>query len=82
MEQRKRRRRRNLEPKFHVLPPRLINGAEARHYVGGKVILKRLQDMGLVPVTSGHKNVRYDVRDLDLYIDALKGGWGDRRQKQ
>lgn len=56
------------------IEPRVYDSKETLTYVGGDLILKKLQAIGLRPISEGHKAVRYDREDLDRFIDALKGG--------
>ncbi|MEA3208265.1 MAG: hypothetical protein QOE70_1322 [Chthoniobacter sp.] len=56
---------------------RIRDLAQAERYVGGAANLKRMRDAGLVkPWKKLHRDVQFDVCDLDAAIDHIKQhGW-------
>jgi hypothetical protein len=61
---------------LRVQHSRLMTKAEAAHYFG--IAVKRFEAMCPVrPVRLADRIERYDVQDLDLWIENLKGGTAD-----
>jgi len=56
---------------------RIITLRQAAVDVGGKTNLARLRDAGFVrPWKAKHRDVQFDIRDLDAAIDRIKmEGW-------
>lgn len=50
---------------------------QAEKYVGGAANLKRMRDSGLLkPFKALHRDVQFDLRDLDAAIESIKlNGW-------
>ena len=58
---------------FRVIPPRMLNKREAAEYC--KIPQNRLStDCSVTPIEMPNGSKAYDVRDLDDWIDQLKGG--------
>jgi hypothetical protein len=59
-----------------VIPKRMLDKKEAAHHCGRP--LKRFEtECPAQPVRFSNGDIRYDVRDLDAWIDSLKAGAGD-----
>jgi hypothetical protein len=64
----KKRRRGNPRGEARIMTLR-----QAAVYVGGKTNLTRLRDAGFVrPWKAKHRDVQFDIRDLDAAIDRSK----------
>lgn len=57
--------------------PRLMKTAVAEVYLGGRVILMKLEELGLLaPARATGKSKFYDRKDLDAAVDAARvQGW-------
>jgi hypothetical protein len=61
---------------IRVAPRRMLSTKEAAEYCG--LVAKRFTgDCGVTPVAMPSGIRLYDMRDLDQWIDGLKGGAGD-----
>jgi hypothetical protein len=59
-----------------VVPRRMYTATEAAQYCG--IPPKNFAHVtGIAPVSMPGGKVRYDVRDLDVWIDTIKMGTGD-----
>jgi hypothetical protein len=58
---------------LNVIPKRMLTKTEAAHHCGRSV--KRFEaECGVSPVKFPNGDSRYDVQDLDKWIDGLKAG--------
>jgi len=58
---------------LHFQPKRLLTKSEAAHHCGRSV--RRFEvECPIAPVAFSNGDRRYDVRDLDRWIDGLKAG--------
>jgi hypothetical protein len=58
---------------INITPKRMLTKAEAAHHCGRPV--KRFEvECPVRPVQFANGDLRYDVRDLDAWLDSLKGG--------
>lgn len=58
---------------LNVIPKRMLTKAEAAHHCGRPV--KRFEvECVVAPVKFPNGDARYDVRDLDAWLDSLKAG--------
>jgi glutamate/tyrosine decarboxylase-like PLP-dependent enzyme len=58
---------------LHFLPKRLLTKSEAAHHCGRSV--RRFDvECRVAPVKFPNGDLRYDVRDLDQWIDSMKAG--------
>lgn len=58
---------------LNIIPKRMLTKAEAAHHCGRSV--KRFEvECDVAPVKFPNGDTRFDVRDLDAWIDRLKGG--------
>ncbi|BDV35673.1 hypothetical protein SS37A_32020 [Methylocystis iwaonis] len=58
---------------LNIIPKRMLTRAEAAHHCGRPV--KRFEvECHVAPVRFPNGDARYDVRDLDAWLDSLKGG--------
>jgi hypothetical protein len=58
---------------LNVIPKRMLTKAEAAHHCGRPV--KRFEvECDIAPVKFSNGDKRYDVRDLDAWLDRLKAG--------
>lgn len=61
---------------FVVVPKRMLSRAEAAQHCGRPV--KRFDvECPVTPVRFANGDLRFDVRDLDAWLDGLKGGGHD-----
>ena len=53
--------------------PRLLSTVQAAQYLGlSRYTMHRLRVSGEIPAIDRFKHVRFDLRDLDAFIDASK----------
>lgn len=58
-----------------LIPKRMLTASEAAHHCGRP--LKRFKiECPVVPIAFDNGDKRWDVRDLDLWLDGLKDGLG------
>ncbi|WP_424361080.1 hypothetical protein [Methylocystis parvus] len=58
---------------LNIIPKRMLTKAEAAHHCGRPV--KRFEaECTVQPVRFPNGDLRFDVKDLDVWLDALKGG--------
>ncbi|WP_192815604.1 hypothetical protein [Methylocystis sp. ATCC 49242] len=58
---------------LNIIPKRMLTKAEAAHHCGRPV--KRFEvECGVAPVRFPNGDLRFDVKDLDAWLDSLKGG--------
>jgi hypothetical protein len=58
---------------LNIVPKRMLTKAEAAHHCGRAV--KRFEaECDVAPVRFPNGDLRYDVHDLDAWLDRLKGG--------
>jgi hypothetical protein len=58
---------------LNVIPKRMLTKAEGAHHCGRPV--KRFErECPVTPVRFPNGDSRYDVRDLDAWLDSLKSG--------
>jgi hypothetical protein len=56
-----------------IIPKRMLTKVEAAHHCGRPV--KRFEiECDVAPVRFANGDLRFDVRDLDAWLDRLKGG--------
>ncbi len=61
---------------LRVQASRLLTEADAAHYCGRP--LKRFKaECSTAPIVMANGDIRYDIRDLDKWIDGLKAGSSD-----
>lgn len=64
---------------LRISPRRMLSEREAADYCGRTT--KRFKaECRVPPVTFGNGDLRYDIRDLDGWIDAMKNGAPDERE--
>jgi hypothetical protein len=60
---------------LNVIPKRMLTKAEAAHHCGRPI--KRFEaECDVAPVKFPNGDLRYDVNDLDAWLDRLKGDAG------
>lgn len=58
---------------LNIIPKRMLTKIEAAHHCGRPI--KRFEvECNISPVEFPNGDKRYDVRDLDAWLDSLKGG--------
>lgn len=58
---------------LNIIPKRMLTKAEAAHHCGRPV--KQFEvECDVAPVRFPNGDLRYDVHDLDAWLDRLKGG--------
>jgi hypothetical protein len=61
---------------INVIPKRMLTKSEGAHHCGRSV--KRFEiECPVRPRCFPNGDLRWDVRDLDLWLDSLKAGAGD-----
>jgi hypothetical protein len=61
---------------INVIPKRMLKQSEAAHHCGRSITRFKVE-CPVRPVRFANDELRYDVRDLDGWIDSLKAGAGD-----
>ena len=62
---------------INVIPKRLLNQSEAAHHCGRSVARFKIE-CSVHPLEFPNGDLRWDVQDLDAWINSLKAGAGDR----
>jgi hypothetical protein len=58
---------------LNVIPKRMLTKSEAAHHCGRPV--RRFEaECHVAPIKFPNGDLRYDVHDLDAWLDCLKGG--------
>jgi predicted DNA-binding transcriptional regulator AlpA len=60
-----------------TLQKRLLSTEEARHYIdmGENQFLELVKDHPIIkPIKTGKRALKFDIKDLDAYIESLKKG--------
>lgn len=58
---------------LNIIPKRMLTKSEAAHHCGRPV--KRFEaECPVAPVRFPNGDMRYDVKDLDAWLDSLKAG--------
>jgi hypothetical protein len=61
---------------INVIPKRMLDKKEAAHHCGRSV--RRFEvECPVQPVRFQNGDLRWDVRDCDVWLDSLKAGAGD-----
>ncbi|MVT70657.1 hypothetical protein GPL21_36965 [Bradyrhizobium pachyrhizi] len=61
---------------INVIPKRMLTKTEAAHHCGRSV--RRFEvEYNFPPVKFANGDLRYDVHDLDAWLDSLKAGGAD-----
>jgi hypothetical protein len=58
---------------LEIVPKRMLTKAEAAHHCG-RSINSFVAECPVAPVEFANGQLRYDVRDLDAWLDELKAG--------
>lgn len=59
---------------LNIIPKRMLTKTEAAHHCGRSI--KRFEaECNVAPVRFLNGDLRYDIRDLDEWIDGLKGNF-------
>jgi hypothetical protein len=61
---------------INVLPKRMLTKPEGAHHCG-RSLSRFVIECPITPIKFGNGDLRYDVRDLDRWLDSLKVGAGD-----
>jgi hypothetical protein len=61
---------------FNIIPVRMLTMAEAARHCGRPLTRFKIE-CPIQPIRFQNGDVRYDVQDLDVWINSLKGGAGD-----
>lgn len=61
---------------LNVIPKRMLTEAEAAHHCGRPVRRFKVE-CPVAPIVFGNGDRRFDVRDLDGWLDGLKAGTTD-----
>lgn len=61
---------------LNVIPKRLLTKSEAAHHCGRSVSRFAIECPSM-PLRFGNGDVRWDVQDLDVWINSLKAGKSD-----
>jgi hypothetical protein len=61
---------------INVIPKRMLTMAEAAHHCGRSLVRFKVE-CPVQPIRFSNGDVRYDVQDLDGWINSLKAGAGD-----
>jgi hypothetical protein len=61
---------------IRVVPKRMLDKKEAAAHCG-RSLTRFLVECPVSPIQFPNGDLRYDVRDLDAWIDGLKAGAGD-----
>ena len=61
---------------INVIPIRLLTMAEAARHCGRSLTRFKLE-CPVAPLKFGNGDLRWDVQDLDVWINSLKAGAGD-----
>lgn len=60
-----------------VIPKRMLNKSEGAHHCGRSV--KRFEiECPMLPIRFPNGDVRYDIQDLDAWLNTLKSGGGEQ----
>ncbi len=58
---------------LNIIPKRMLTKAEAAHHCG-RPIRRFETECAVTPVRFPNGDIRYDVKDLDAWIDRIKDG--------
>lgn len=61
---------------FNIIPVRMMTIAEAARHCGRSLVRFKIE-CPVDPVKFGNGDKRYDVKDLDRWLDSLKAGVSD-----
>jgi hypothetical protein len=61
---------------INVIPKRMLNKSEAAHHCG-RSITRFVIECPVQPVRFSNGDLRWDVQDIDRWLDSLKAGTGD-----
>jgi hypothetical protein len=61
---------------INIIPKRMLNKSEAAHHCG-RSITRFLVECPVLPIRFSNGDVRWDVQDLDHWLDSLKAGTVD-----
>ena len=61
---------------INVLPKRMLTKPEGAHHCG-RSLSRFVIECPVTPIKFGNGDLRYDVQDLDRWLDSLKVGAGD-----
>jgi len=62
---------------INVIPKRMLTKAEAAHHCG-RSLIRFQRECPCPPVTFPNGDVRFDIQDLDIWLNSLKAGSLDR----
>lgn len=61
---------------INVIPKRMLSQSEAAHHCGRSVTRFKIE-CPVKPLRYANGDLRWDVQDLDAWINSLKAGFGD-----